>query len=62
VGAIVGIGVVAGKGCQVGALSLVPKHTTLEAGAVYAASPVCRLGLSEGGKNHRPPRAEDVAG
>jgi acetyltransferase-like isoleucine patch superfamily enzyme len=43
VGSIVDIGVVAGEGCQVGALSLVPKHTTLEPGAVYAGIPVRRI-------------------
>jgi acetyltransferase-like isoleucine patch superfamily enzyme len=43
VGSIVDIGVVAGDGCQVGALSLVPKHTTLEPGAVYAGIPVRRI-------------------
>lgn len=42
-GTVVDIDVVIGTGCQVGALSLVPKHTTLEAGAVYAGIPVRRL-------------------
>ena len=32
-----------GHGCQVGALSLVPKYTTLEADAVYAGIPVRRI-------------------
>ena len=40
VGAVVGIDVAAGDGCQIGALSLVPKHSTLEAGTTYAGIPV----------------------
>jgi len=44
VGAVVGIGVAMGHGSQVGALSLVPKHTTLEPGHIYAGIPVRRLG------------------
>lgn len=43
IGAIIDIGVEAGPGCQIGALSFVPKHTRLEAGAVYAGVPVRRL-------------------
>jgi carbonic anhydrase/acetyltransferase-like protein (isoleucine patch superfamily) len=35
-GSVVYIDVEVGRRCQVGALSLVPKHTTLESGAVYA--------------------------
>jgi acetyltransferase-like isoleucine patch superfamily enzyme len=42
-GTVVDIGVVAGAGSQVGALSLVPKHMTLEPGAVYAGIPVRRI-------------------
>ena len=42
-GSIIDIGVTVGDGCQVGALSLVPKHTTLESGAVYAGIPVRRI-------------------
>lgn len=42
-GSVVDIGVEVGPGCQVGALSLVPKHTTLEGGAVYAGVPVRRI-------------------
>jgi acetyltransferase-like isoleucine patch superfamily enzyme len=42
-GSIIDIGVTVGDGCQVGALSLVPKHTTLEPDAVYAGIPVRRL-------------------
>lgn len=43
-GSVIGIDVVAGDGCQIGALSVVPKHTTLDAHAVYAGVPVQRLG------------------
>jgi non-ribosomal peptide synthetase-like protein len=42
-GSVVDIDVEVGPDCQVGALSLVPKHTRLEAGAVYAGIPVRRL-------------------
>jgi acetyltransferase-like isoleucine patch superfamily enzyme len=43
VGSIIDIGVDAGDGCQIGALSLVPKHTRLDAGAVYVGIPAQRL-------------------
>jgi acetyltransferase-like isoleucine patch superfamily enzyme len=42
-GSVIDIDVEAGPHCQVGALSLVPKHSTLEAGAVYAGVPVRRI-------------------
>lgn len=42
-GSLVSIGVEAGDRCQIGALSVVPKNTTLEAGAIYAGVPVRRL-------------------
>ena len=42
-GAVVDIGVTVGDGCLVGALSLVPKHMTLEPGGVYAGIPVQRI-------------------
>lgn len=42
-GSMVGIGVEAGDGCQIGALSVVPKNSRLEAGAVYAGAPVRRI-------------------
>jgi acetyltransferase-like isoleucine patch superfamily enzyme len=42
-GSVVDIDVEAGPRCQVGALSLVPKHARLESGAVYAGVPVRRL-------------------
>ena len=37
---LVGIGVEAGEGAQIGALSVVPKHTRLEGGVTYAGAPV----------------------
>ncbi len=40
VSSIIGIGVEAGRGCQIGALSLVPKHSKLEAGKTYVGIPV----------------------
>jgi acetyltransferase-like isoleucine patch superfamily enzyme len=40
VGSIVDIDVEVGSHCQIGALSLVPKHTKLEGNAVYAGVPV----------------------
>ena len=42
-GAVVDIGVEAGDGCQVAALSFVPKYTRLEAGGVYAGIPATRI-------------------
>jgi acetyltransferase-like isoleucine patch superfamily enzyme len=42
-GTVVDIDVTIGDGCQIGALSLVTKHTTLEAGGTYAGTPVRRL-------------------
>lgn len=43
IGSVVGIGVESGADVQVGALSVVPKFTTLEAGGVYVGVPVVRL-------------------
>jgi acetyltransferase-like isoleucine patch superfamily enzyme len=43
VGSVVGIGVEIGPNTEVGALSVVPKHRRLEAGAVYGGVPVRRL-------------------
>jgi carbonic anhydrase/acetyltransferase-like protein (isoleucine patch superfamily) len=40
---MVGIGVEAGDRCQIGALSVVPKHTRLDAGAIYAGVPVRKI-------------------
>jgi non-ribosomal peptide synthetase-like protein len=42
-GTVIDIGVTIGDRCQVGALSLIPKHTTLEPGGTYAGIPVRRL-------------------
>ena len=42
-GSMVGIGVDAGDRCQIGALSVVPKNTRLEAGGVYAGVPARRI-------------------
>jgi len=42
-GAVVDIGVEAGPNCQIGAMSLVPKHAVLEADALYAGVPVVRI-------------------
>jgi len=44
IGSVVGIGVEAGPKAQVGALSLVPKRSRLEAGATYVGAPVHKLG------------------
>jgi acetyltransferase-like isoleucine patch superfamily enzyme len=49
---IVGIGVEAGPFCQIGALSLVPKYSKLEAGATYVGRPVARV-------NHRDDTKSD---
>lgn len=48
VSSIVGIGVEAGPGCTIGALSFVPKFSKLEAGQNYAGIPVHRI------EPHRP--------
>lgn len=40
VGSVIGIGVEAGEGCQIGALSLVPKFMKLAAHRIYAGIPV----------------------
>lgn len=42
-GSMVAINVDAGEGCQIGALSMVPKSSRLDAGAVYAGVPVERI-------------------
>ena len=49
VGSIIDIDVRVGAGCQIGALSFVPKHATLEAGAVYAGIPVRRIDTADAG-------------
>jgi acetyltransferase-like isoleucine patch superfamily enzyme len=43
IGSVIDIGVEAGDGCHVAALSFVPKHAKLEAGATYAGLPVRRV-------------------
>jgi acetyltransferase-like isoleucine patch superfamily enzyme len=42
-GSVIDIDVEIGPDCQIGALSLVPKHTKLEAGGVYAGIPARKL-------------------
>lgn len=42
-GSVIGIGVEVGPHCQIGAMSLVPKHMRLPAGSTYAGIPVRRL-------------------
>jgi acetyltransferase-like isoleucine patch superfamily enzyme len=42
-GSMVGIGVEAGERCQIGALSVVPKYTRLEPGAIYAGVPARKI-------------------
>jgi acetyltransferase-like isoleucine patch superfamily enzyme len=42
-GSMVGIGVEAGDRCQIGALSVVPKGSKLEADAIYAGVPVRKI-------------------
>jgi acetyltransferase-like isoleucine patch superfamily enzyme len=58
VGSVVGIDVTIGPGTQVGALSLVPKHSHLAAGALYAGIPVQRIDAS----THRDRRLAFVPG
>lgn len=43
-GSVIEIGVDVASHCQVGAMSLVPKHMKIPAGSVYAGIPVRRLG------------------
>jgi acetyltransferase-like isoleucine patch superfamily enzyme len=43
IGTVVDIGIEAGDGCHVAALSFVPKYSKLEAGATYAGLPVRRV-------------------
>ncbi len=47
-GSMIGIGVEAGEKCQIGALSVVPKFSRLEGGAIYAGAPVGRLDKASG--------------
>jgi serine acetyltransferase len=43
IGSVIDIGIDAGDGCHVAALSFVPKHMRLDAGATYAGIPVRRV-------------------
>ncbi|MBL0172133.1 MAG: hypothetical protein IPP90_15695 [Gemmatimonadaceae bacterium] len=43
IGSVIGIDVSTGAGTQVGPLSVVPKHTALEAGVAYSGVPVQRI-------------------
>lgn len=40
---VVGIGLDAGEKCQIGALSVVPKYSKLDGGAIYAGAPVRKI-------------------
>ena len=42
-GSVINIDVEAGDGCQIGALSFVPKHSRLDGDAVYVGIPVSRI-------------------
>jgi carbonic anhydrase/acetyltransferase-like protein (isoleucine patch superfamily) len=48
IGSIIDIDVVAGDRCQVGAMSLVPKHSRLDADALYIGIPVSKVSEQEG--------------
>jgi acetyltransferase-like isoleucine patch superfamily enzyme len=48
INSVVGIGTTIGDHTQVGALSVVPKHSQLEADAVYAGAPVRRITREKG--------------
>ncbi|MBI3047782.1 MAG: hypothetical protein HYY76_05680 [Acidobacteria bacterium] len=54
VGSVVGIGVEAGPGCRVGALSVVPKFTSLDADATYVGAPVRKLGAQAPARRTEP--------
>lgn len=53
IGSVIDIGVEAGDGCHIAALSFVPKYMKLEAGATYAGTPVRRV--DTGAPRSRPP-------
>lgn len=55
IGSVIAIGVVAGDGCQVGAMSLVPKQTWLEPASLYVGVPVqkCEERVSPAHLQHR---------
>jgi acetyltransferase-like isoleucine patch superfamily enzyme len=52
---VIGIGVEIGAGTQVGALSVVPKHRRLEAGALFAGAPARRLDVPDVNARTRDP-------
>ena len=60
-GSVIGIGVTVGSDVQIGALSLVPKHATLEGGYVYVGVPAQRL-VSDATPSARGPAAPPVKG
>jgi len=45
-GSVIAIDVEVADACEIGAMSLVPKHARLEPGAIYAGIPVRRIGQS----------------
>ena len=45
-GSVVGIDVEVGEGCQIGALSVVPKHSRLQGNATYVGAPATRVDVS----------------
>jgi acetyltransferase-like isoleucine patch superfamily enzyme len=48
VGSVINIGVVAGAGSEIGALSYVPKFSMLEPGCAYAGVPVRKIREKDG--------------
>ena len=61
-GSVIEIGVEIGDDCQVGALSFVPKHARLAAGAIYAGIPVQRIGTATGVEEIADPPHHSRAG
>ena len=53
-GSVIGIGVTIGSDVQIGALSLVPKHATLEGGCIYVGVPARRLVSDATPSSHGP--------
>ena len=51
-GSVIDIDVDIGSHCQIGALTLVPKHSRLEGDAVYVGIPARRIDVSEGTRRH----------
>ena len=66
VGSVIGIGVTIGSDVQIGALSLVPKHVTLDGGSVYVGVPARPLASevspSDGQRTSIARAGERVAG